>query len=88
MRANLRSNALSPKGKRRFANRGGTFEIVGHMTFQGFPLSHAIPFADSNDSVFLSTVQPFTCTDTTLTYYLDDPLGPVLFFRGSGDSTP
>lgn len=66
----------------------GAFEIVGHMTFQGFPLRQAIPFAESNDAVFLSTAQRFVCTDTTLTYYVDDPLGPVVFQRAVPEVTP
>src|SRR3972149_5566919 len=57
---------------------GGEFSLTGQMVFQTFP-QRPIPFADSNDSVFLSTPQPFVCTDTTLTYYADDPLGPVIF---------
>jgi hypothetical protein len=69
-----------------FDNRA--FDIVGHMTFQGFPLRQPIPFADSNDSVFLSTPQPFTCTDTTLTYYVGDPTGPVVFRRDVQEATP
>jgi hypothetical protein len=31
--------------------------------------------------VFLSSPQPYLCDATTLTYYADDPLGPVVFYR-------
>jgi hypothetical protein len=63
----------------------GTFDIVGHMTFQGFPLRQPIPFPESNDAVFLSSPQPFLCNETTLTYYADDPLGPIVFHKAAPD---
>jgi hypothetical protein len=63
---------------------GGEFSLSGQMIFQGFP-QRPISFPESNDSVFLSTAQRFVCTDTTLTYYVDDPLGPVVFFRDVED---
>ncbi len=60
---------------------GGSFSLSGQMTFEVFPL-RPISFGESNDSVFLSSPQPFLCDATTLTYYAQDPLGPVVFIRG------
>jgi hypothetical protein len=63
----------------------GSFALIGEMTFMTIPL-RAIPFGESNDSVFLSSPQPFLCSATTLTYYSEDPLGPVVFIRSAEES--
>jgi hypothetical protein len=64
----------------------GTFALSGQMIFESFP-QRPIPFANSNDSVFLSTTQAFLCSEATLTYYATDALGPVVFRRGAGEGT-
>jgi hypothetical protein len=64
----------------------GTFDIIGQMVFQGMPLS-PLPTGGSNDPIFLSTPQPFLCSNTTLTYYADDPLGPIVFTRAAPESS-
>ncbi len=64
----------------------GSFEVLAQMTVEGFPLATR-PTGGSNDPIFLSTPQPFLCTDTTLTYYADDPLGPVVFHRAAPESS-
>ena len=58
----------------------GSFSLSGQMTFEVFPL-RPVFFGESNDSVFLSSPQPYLCDATALTYYADDPLGPVVFYR-------
>jgi hypothetical protein len=63
-----------------------SFALSGRMIFQGFPLSAPLPTSSGNDPIFLASPQPFLCTATTLTYYADDPLGPVVFIRGAPES--
>ena len=72
-------------GQRYLFFDGGSFSLSGQMTFEIFPL-RPISFGESNDSVFLSSPQPFLCDATTLTYYAQDPLGPVIFFREDFES--
>ena len=61
---------------------GGAFDLMGQMTFLGMPQAPR-PTGGSNDPIFLSSPQPYLCTETTLTYYADDPLGPVWLTRTS-----
>jgi hypothetical protein len=60
----------------------GEFGIISQLVFEGHSLD-ARPTGGSNDTVFLSSPQPYTCTNTTLTYNPDDPLGPIWFVRTS-----
>jgi len=60
----------------------GEFGLVAEQVFEGHVLE-ARPTGGSNDPIFLSIPQPYTCTDTTLTYSADDPLGPIWFVRTS-----
>jgi hypothetical protein len=64
-----------------------SFALSGRMIFQGFPLSAPLPTSGGNDPIFLASPQPFLCNATSLTYYADDPLGPVVFVRGAPAST-
>jgi hypothetical protein len=76
---------VNPEDEQRYVFfDGGEFSLSGRMTLMGFE-QRPIPFPESNDPVFLSSPQPFLCTDTTLTYYADDPVGPVVFFRDVED---
>jgi hypothetical protein len=79
---------VNPEDEQRYVFfDGGEFSLSGRMTLMGFE-QRPISFPESNDSVFLSTAQRFVCTDTTLTYYVDDPLGPVVFFRDVEELAP
>ena len=65
---------------------GGSFGLTAQMIFEGFPLA-ARPTGGSNDTIFLSSPQPFLCNATTLTYNPDDPLGPIVFIRVAPESS-
>jgi hypothetical protein len=65
---------------------GGEFSMTGQMIFEGQPL-RPIPFGGSNDPAFLSSPQPFQCTEATLSYHLNDEFGPIVFIR-TPDSEP
>jgi hypothetical protein len=65
---------------------GGEFSMSGQMVFEGYPL-RPIPFGGSNDPAFLSSPQPFQCTEATLSYHLNDEFGPIVFLR-TPDAAP
>ncbi|HET7011153.1 MAG TPA: hypothetical protein VFI11_10290 [Anaerolineales bacterium] len=59
---------------------GGEFDILSQMVFMGFTLDPR-PTGGSNDTIFLSSPQPFLCDVATLTYSPEDPNGPIVFLR-------
>jgi len=60
----------------------GEFALIAEQVVEGHVLE-ARPTGGSNDPIFLRAPQPFTCSDTTLTYHADDPMGPIWFVRTS-----
>jgi hypothetical protein len=64
-----------------------SYALSGQMIFQGFPLAAPVAASSGNDPIFLASPQPFLCNATSLTYYPEDPLGPVVFIRGAPESS-
>ena len=58
----------------------GEFDLVAEVSNQGIPVVSR-PMDESNASFFLSSPQQFVCTASVLTYFPDDPLGPIVFLR-------
>jgi hypothetical protein len=58
----------------------GAFDLFAQFVFEGIPLSPRST-GGSNDPIFLSSPQPYVCTDTTLAFNAEDPLGAIWFSR-------
>lgn len=72
-------------GQRILTFERGEFDLIAEIFNQGVPVV-ARPMDESNAWFFLSGAQPFACTATALTYNADDPLGPIVFHRGTAEA--